>query len=123
MVEVQWFYARDDKQHGPVSGAELKLLAASGRLTAADLIWREGMEEWAPAGRLKGLFPEARSGVGAGYGIAPHAAGITSAAGPQAGALHAGVDHEESPAATPAAPISGIGSIHQPITGAASDRG
>jgi len=110
MVEVQWYYARDDKQHGPVTAAELKQLAASGRLHAVDLIWREGMEEWTPAGRLKGLFPDARPGVGAGYGISTQPPGASSpgAAG-HAGALHLGLEPEELLSATPSAPLFGVG--------------
>jgi hypothetical protein len=110
MVEVQWYYARNDKQHGPVTAADLKQLAASGQLHAVDLIWREGMEEWTPAGRLKGLFPDARPGVGAGYGIAAQPAGA-SPAGPSghAGALHLGLEPEELLSATPSAPLFGAG--------------
>jgi len=107
MVELQWYYARDDKQHGPVTAAELKQLAASGRLQAVDLIWREGMDEWTPAARLKGLFPDARPG--AGYGVAPQAAGISPPAAGQVGALHLGLEHEELLSATPSAPLFGAG--------------
>lgn len=57
MAEILWYYARDNRQMGPVSSAELKRLAAVGQLAVDDLIWREGMDEWAPAGRVKGLFP------------------------------------------------------------------
>ena len=60
MAEMQWWYGRNDEQHGPVSPAELRRLAAAGAITPQDLVWREGMEEWAPAARLKGLFPEVR---------------------------------------------------------------
>jgi GYF domain 2 len=60
MAEVQWWYARGDDQLGPVSPADLRRLAAGGNLAPADLVWREGMAEWAPAARIKGLFPDAR---------------------------------------------------------------
>ena len=58
MAEVQWWYARDDEQLGPLSPGELlawPLAVGSPRLIWC---WREGMGEWAPAARIKGLFPE-----------------------------------------------------------------
>jgi hypothetical protein len=56
MAEVQWYYARNDQQFGPVSAAELKQLADSGQLAPDDLLWREGMDAWATAINLRGLF-------------------------------------------------------------------
>jgi hypothetical protein len=58
MAEVQWYYARNNQQFGPVSAGELKQLADSGRLAPDDLLWREGMDAWATAINLRGLFPE-----------------------------------------------------------------
>jgi hypothetical protein len=63
MAEVLWYYAKNDQQLGPVSPAELKQLAATRALLPEDLIWREGMESWAPATKVKGLFPEVREPV------------------------------------------------------------
>lgn len=54
----QWYYSRNGQRQGPVAGAALKQLASSGQLATTDLVWREGMAEWAPAARVKGLFPE-----------------------------------------------------------------
>jgi hypothetical protein len=56
MAEVQWYYARNEQQFGPVSASELKQLADAGRLAPDDLLWREGMEQWATAVNLRGLF-------------------------------------------------------------------
>jgi len=53
----QWMYATGGEQQGPVTDAELRRLAADGSLKPADLIWREGLKDWVPAGRVKGLFP------------------------------------------------------------------
>jgi WD40 repeat protein len=36
----------------------LKQLAASGQLAAGDLVWKEDMDEWKPASKVKGLFPK-----------------------------------------------------------------
>jgi hypothetical protein len=58
MAEVQWYYARNDQQFGPVSGTELKQLAEAGRLSPDDLLWREGMDAWTTAINLRGLFSE-----------------------------------------------------------------
>src|SRR5476651_78654 len=58
MPEVQWYYARDEKQFGPVSATELKQLADSGQIAPDDLLWREGMDAWTTAVNLRGLFIE-----------------------------------------------------------------
>lgn len=47
-----WYYAVEDKRHGPIALAELETLLNSGGLTEADLIWREGMNDWEPAAEL-----------------------------------------------------------------------
>jgi hypothetical protein len=58
MTTVEWYYARDNKQLGPVSAAELKRLSAGGELLPDDLVWREGMSEWSAARNVRGLFEE-----------------------------------------------------------------
>jgi hypothetical protein len=62
MPEVLWYYARDNEQQGPVSATQLRQLAHSGALAATDLVWREGMGEWAPAKQIKGLFNPVKDG-------------------------------------------------------------
>ena len=61
MAHDQWLYSKgDDHQKGPVSAKELQRLAESGELHADDLLWKEGMNEWLLASKLKGLkFPTA----------------------------------------------------------------
>jgi hypothetical protein len=59
MSPVEWYYARENQQAGPVSAAELKRLADAGQLQPDDLVWREGMPDWAPAHNVRGLFAEA----------------------------------------------------------------
>lgn len=54
----EWYYSRDGEDRGPVSSAELKSLAAKGLLRRTDLLWKEGMAEWKPAGDFSRLFPE-----------------------------------------------------------------
>lgn len=58
MSALEWFYAKDNRQEGPVTPQELKQLASSGQLKPADLVWREGMTEWIAAAKVKGLFEE-----------------------------------------------------------------
>ena len=49
-MSEQWYYAKGDQKHGPVTAATFKELAASGQLLPRDLLWKEGMEQWAKAG-------------------------------------------------------------------------
>ena len=58
MAPLEWYYAKDNAQHGPVSAVELKQLADRGQLGPGDLVWREGMGDWIPAKKVKGLFEE-----------------------------------------------------------------
>ena len=53
----QWHFSINGNQSSPVSSSELKQLASCGKLSRTDLIWKEGMANWIPAEKLKGLFP------------------------------------------------------------------
>lgn len=53
----QWFFSNAGQQRGPVSTEQLKQLAASGRLQPTDLVWKDGMGQWAEAKNIEGLFP------------------------------------------------------------------
>jgi len=56
MANNEWLYSKgDDHQAGPVSAGELKRLAQSGELAPDDLVWKEGMDDWLPASRIKGM--------------------------------------------------------------------
>lgn len=44
-----WYYAKNDRPHGPVSREEIEALLRSGDLTPASLVWREGTPDWVPA--------------------------------------------------------------------------
>jgi|GEM_PF-3027265 len=54
--QADWFYSIDGRQQGPVSFAELKRLAHTFQLSGYDLVWKEGMRDWKPAGDIDGLF-------------------------------------------------------------------
>jgi hypothetical protein len=56
METTQWWYADGQEQRGPISEEELKTLLHSGELSSSTPVWHEGMEDWAPAGRV-GLVP------------------------------------------------------------------
>ena len=47
--ELQWYIARDGKQHGPLTDIEMRTFVAHNYLRQTDLIWRPGMAEWLPA--------------------------------------------------------------------------
>jgi hypothetical protein len=58
----EWHYTLNGQPAAaPVTAAQLKQLAASGQLKPTDLVWQDGMLEWAPAGSVKGLFPSGKS--------------------------------------------------------------
>lgn len=48
-TDIQWFIARDGKQHGPVSDLELKKLVELAHLKPTDLVWRQGFSDWRTA--------------------------------------------------------------------------
>jgi len=58
MAPLEWYYAKDNRQHGPVSAAELKQLAARGELKPGDLVWCEKLDDWTPAKKVGGLFDD-----------------------------------------------------------------
>jgi len=58
----EWHYTQNGQPAPtPVSTAELKQMAASGRLQPSDLVWQDGMPNWVPASSIKGLFPAGRT--------------------------------------------------------------
>lgn len=55
----QWYYTRQGQRFGPLSSEQMRQLAVAGQLQQGDLVWTEGMNEWAPAGRFPQLFTSA----------------------------------------------------------------
>jgi hypothetical protein len=47
--EIQWYIARDGKQHGPLTDIEMRTFVAHNYLRQSDLIWRPGLPEWQSA--------------------------------------------------------------------------
>jgi hypothetical protein len=55
-MDSVWYYVVNGAQVGPVSLAELKAAAASGKLAQSDLVWQEGTADWVTARTVAGLF-------------------------------------------------------------------
>jgi len=57
IAQDAWFYTHEGEQIGPVSLAELRIKAGEGALhPRLDMAWKQGMDEWKPAGEIEGLF-------------------------------------------------------------------
>ena len=61
MGKAIWKYQINGQEHGPIDTKQLQHLAKTGKLKPTDLIWREGLKEWVPASKAKGLFPTGES--------------------------------------------------------------
>lgn len=61
MADAVWYFADGDVQRGPVTEAQLRALIGTGNLRPEDQVWKEGMEDWTPAGEVAGLFSQAAS--------------------------------------------------------------
>lgn len=55
-MSQEWYYSIDGDRQGPVGSADLKKLAEAGTLKPGDLVWKDGMADWAQAKSIKGLF-------------------------------------------------------------------
>ena len=47
-----WYIARDGKQTGPISTAEINAIAGHGYFKETDLVWQPGLPDWQPAFNL-----------------------------------------------------------------------
>jgi len=52
---VSYFVAIDGKQVGPFDQGKLQETISAGKLTAATLVWTQGMAKWTPAGEIPAL--------------------------------------------------------------------
>ena len=55
-MATMWYYEEHGKRLGPISSAELRRLVVMEVLLPSDLVWREGLDHWVPASKVKGLF-------------------------------------------------------------------
>jgi hypothetical protein len=54
---AEWYYARNNRQEGPVGVEVLRRMLASGELRPTDLVWTSGMAEWKEARAVSELAP------------------------------------------------------------------
>src|ERR1700689_5454871 len=52
---MEWFYAQNNQQHGPVTAEALVSMLQQGHVQPGDLVWREGMPTWQPASTVPEL--------------------------------------------------------------------
>ena len=56
-IAMAWYYAKDGERFGPYTDAQFEGLVAQGTVTADTLVWRDGMDNWLPYGRVSGGAP------------------------------------------------------------------
>lgn len=59
----QFFYTSGGEEVGPVTAAELKAAASSGKLKPNGKIHKDGSDNWTTASQIKGLFPDGQARV------------------------------------------------------------
>ena len=57
-MTTEWYYAKNKQKVGPVTEEQLKELIRSGELSPTDMVWKQGMAKWQPAGAVDGLLPK-----------------------------------------------------------------
>ncbi len=81
---MNWFYADNGQQRGPVSEAEFDALVAAGSIQPSTLVWCEGMPSWRPLAEIR----PAESAAG---GPPPTPGDGTTSAPPATGSMVGGV--------------------------------
>ena len=54
---MQWYYSKNGTQLGPIGTEDIQAKLASGEISQADLVWKDGMADWLPAGQVPDLRP------------------------------------------------------------------
>src|SRR5436309_2493776 len=54
---MEWFYAENGQQHGPVSEPQLEEMVRSGKLSPSNLVWSQGMPQWQPYATVHANVP------------------------------------------------------------------
>ncbi|MGA2442608.1 MAG: RDD family protein, partial [Tepidisphaeraceae bacterium] len=80
---MDWFYAQNGRQAGPVTLEALISMLQAGHVLPGDLVWREGMPDWQPAATMPELAPSIPSATASLSYFNP-------LAGPYAPAIYAG---------------------------------
>jgi len=47
-----WYYSKNGAQLGPIGPAEMESKLKAGEIASTDLIWKEGMADWLPVGKV-----------------------------------------------------------------------
>lgn len=85
-----WFVRRGSQdKKGPFSAEQMKTAATQGKLLPSDLLWKEGLADWVPASKVKGLFAATTSASPATEEVPPHVAATKASA---ATAMRRGAD-------------------------------
>jgi uncharacterized RDD family membrane protein YckC len=72
MANGEWYYAAGGQQQGPVPLESLKQMLSSGQVQPGDLVWSQGMPNWAAANTVPGLVDAAAPAAAApGYPMTP----------------------------------------------------
>lgn len=108
MAEAVWYFADGDVQRGPVTESQLRALIGTGNLTPEDQVWKEGMEDWTPAGEIPGLFDQAGPVTPPATPGMPAATAPAAAAEPKAKAAKAVKAAPASPAVEAKPRLAGI---------------
>ncbi len=58
---MQWYYSKNGSQLGPISAEELQSKVLSGEIAKTDLVWKDGLADWLPAGQVPELRPAVSS--------------------------------------------------------------
>jgi hypothetical protein len=75
---ADWYYSTNNRQMGPVSPEQLRQLANDGLLKPTDLVWTDGMSDWARAAS-QGFFGEDQGAI-AGRAWTPISASVVEVA-------------------------------------------
>ncbi|MDF1740216.1 MAG: CD225/dispanin family protein [Verrucomicrobiales bacterium] len=77
---MEWYYASNGQQQGPVSQEQLMELFQKGEVKTSDLVWNETMTDWVPFGNVPSLSQAAPAGAAPAQSPAPASAAPASAA-------------------------------------------
>lgn len=56
---VDWYYAKDDQQLGPIDQAQFDALVSQGAIDLSTLVWNQDMGDWQPYGEVATQAPSA----------------------------------------------------------------
>ncbi len=77
---MDWYYAEQDEQKGPIDDATLAEYVTERQITADTLVWNEGMADWQPYGAVAAAaaaaVPEAEPGPEPDAALAPQSSAV-----------------------------------------------